>query len=124
VAGHPKAANLDSMPHMLIAGTTGSGKSVCVNAILSCLLLNNTPDDLRLILVDPKRVELTGYNGVPHLLAPVVVEIERVVGALQWMTREMDNRYHKFAEVGARNIVITTPACSRRAARNCPTCWW
>jgi S-DNA-T family DNA segregation ATPase FtsK/SpoIIIE len=78
---------------------------VCVNAILSCLLLNNTPDDLRLILVDPKRVELTGYNGVPHLLAPVVVEIERVVGALQWMTREMDNRYHKFAEIGARNIV-------------------
>ena len=67
-------------------------------------MLNNTPDDLRLILVDPKRVELTGYNGVPHLLAPVVVEIERVVGALQWMTREMDNRYHKFAEVGARNI--------------------
>ena len=83
VAGHPKAANLESMPHMLIAGTTGSGKSVCVNAILTCLLLSNTPDDLRLILVDPKRVELTGYNGVPHLLAPVVVEIERVVGALQ-----------------------------------------
>ncbi len=104
VAGHPKAANLESMPHMLIAGTTGSGKSVCVNSILSCLLLNNTPDDLRIILVDPKRVELTGYNGVPHLLAPVVVEIERVVGALQWMTREMDNRYHKFAEIGARNI--------------------
>ena len=104
VAGHPKVANMEAMPHMLIAGTTGSGKSVCVNAILSCLLLNNTPDDLRLILVDPKRVELTGYNGVPHLLAPVVVEIERVVGALQWMTREMDNRYHKFAEVGARNI--------------------
>jgi S-DNA-T family DNA segregation ATPase FtsK/SpoIIIE len=105
VAGHPKVAALDSMPHMLIAGTTGSGKSVCVNAILSCLLLNNTPDDLRLILVDPKRVELTGYNGIPHLLAPVEVEIERVVGALQWMTREMDNRYHKFAEIGARNIV-------------------
>ena len=104
VAGHPKAANLEAMPHMLIAGTTGSGKSVCVNAILTCLLLNNTPDDLRLILVDPKRVELTGYNGIPHLLAPVVVEIERVVGALQWMTREMDNRYHKFAEGGARNI--------------------
>ena len=104
VAGHPKIASLESMPHLLIAGTTGSGKSVCVNAILTCLLLNNTPDDLRLILVDPKRVELTGYNGVPHLLAPVVVEIERVVGALQWMTREMDNRYHKFAEIGARNI--------------------
>jgi DNA segregation ATPase FtsK/SpoIIIE, S-DNA-T family len=104
VAGHPKVANLEAMPHLLIAGTTGSGKSVCVNAILSCLLLDNTPDDLRLILVDPKRVELTGYNGIPHLLAPVVVEVERVLAALQWMTREMDNRYHKFAETGARNI--------------------
>lgn len=104
VSGAPKAANLEAMPHLLIAGTTGSGKSVCVNAILTCFLLHNTPDDLRLILVDPKRVELTAYNGVPHLLAPVVVEVERVVGALQWMTREMDNRYHKFAEIGARNI--------------------
>ncbi|HUH98753.1 MAG TPA: DNA translocase FtsK [Anaerolineales bacterium] len=104
VAGHPIAANLETMPHLLIAGTTGSGKSVCVNSILSCFLLNNTPDDLRLVLVDPKRVELTGYNGIPHLLAPVVVEVERVVGALQWMTREMDKRYHDFAKAGARNI--------------------
>ena len=104
VTGHPISANLESMPHLLIAGTTGSGKSVCVNAILTCFLLHNTPDDLRLILVDPKRVELTGYNGVPHLLAPVVVEIDRVIGALQWMTREMDKRYHMFAQVGARNI--------------------
>ena len=104
VAGHPITANLESMPHLLIAGTTGSGKSVCVNAILTCFLLNNTPDDLRLVLVDPKRVELTSYNGIPHLLSPVVVEIERVVGALQWMTREMDKRYHEFAKVGARNI--------------------
>ena len=104
VAGHPIAANFESMPHLLIAGTTGSGKSVCVNSILSCFLLNNTPDDLRLVLVDPKRVELTGYNGIPHLLAPVVVEVERVVGALQWMTREMDKRYHEFAKVGSRNI--------------------
>lgn len=104
VAGHPKAANLETMPHLLIAGTTGSGKSVCVNSILTCLLLHNTPDDLRLILVDPKRVELTGYNGVPHLMNPVVVEIERVVGALQWMTREMDKRYQMFSDMGARNI--------------------
>lgn len=105
VAGKPVATDLASMPHLLIAGTTGSGKSVCVNAILSCLMINNTPDDVRLILVDPKRVELTGYNGVPHLLAPVVVDADRVVGALQWMMREMDNRYHKFAQVGARNII-------------------
>ena len=104
VTGHPINANLESMPHLLIAGTTGSGKSVCVNSILTCFLLHNTPDDLRLILVDPKRVELTGYNGVPHLLAPVVVEIDRVIGALQWMTREMDKRYHMFAQAGSRNI--------------------
>ncbi|PWB72800.1 MAG: hypothetical protein C3F07_11125, partial [Anaerolineales bacterium] len=104
VTGHPIGTTLENMPHLLIAGTTGSGKSVCVNSILTCLLLHNTPEELRLILVDPKRVELTGYNGVPHLLAPVVVEIERVVGALQWVTREMDRRYHLFAQIGARNI--------------------
>ena len=104
VTGNPINANLELMPHLLIAGTTGSGKSVCVNAILTCFLLHNTPDDLRLILVDPKRVELTGYNGVPHLLSPVVVEIDRVIGALQWMTEEMDRRYHKFAQAGSRNI--------------------
>ncbi len=104
VTGNPINTTLETMPHLLIAGTTGSGKSVCVNAILSCFLMHNTPDDLRLILVDPKRVELTGYNGVPHLLSPVVVEIDRVIGALQWMTREMDKRYHMFAQVGSRNI--------------------
>jgi len=105
VAGMPSIASIENMPHMLIAGTTGSGKSVCVNAILTCMLLYNTPDDLRLVLVDPKRVELTGYNGVPHLLGPVVVEMDRVIGALQWMTREMDKRYHMFAQVGSRNII-------------------
>ncbi|NPV84533.1 MAG: DUF87 domain-containing protein [Anaerolineae bacterium] len=104
VSGKPIAVDLTTLPHLLIAGTTGSGKSVCVNAILSCLLLTNTPQSLRLVLVDPKRVELTGYNGIPHLLAPTVVEAERVIGALQWMLREMDSRYHKFAEAGVRNI--------------------
>ena len=105
VAGKPATADLAAMPHLLIAGTTGSGKSVCVNALICCLLLNNTPDDLRMVMVDPKRVELTGYNGIPHLLAPVVVELERVVGALQWITREMDQRYRKLAQAGVRNIV-------------------
>jgi len=104
VTGNPISSSIENMPHLLIAGTTGSGKSVCVNSILTCFLLHNTPDDLRLILVDPKRVELTGYNGIPHLLSPVVVEIDRVIGALQWMTREMDKRYHMFAQVGSRNI--------------------
>ncbi len=104
VSGHPKCYDLAAMPHLLIAGTTGSGKSVLVNAILTCLLLTNTPTDLRMVLVDPKRVELTGYNGIPHLLAPVVVEAEQVVGALQWVQREMDARYHRFSQVGTRNI--------------------
>ncbi|GAP15498.1 DNA segregation ATPase FtsK/SpoIIIE [Longilinea arvoryzae] len=104
VAGKSVAADLAAMPHLLIAGTTGSGKSVCVNAILSALLLNNTPAELRLVLVDPKRVELTGYNGVPHLLAPVVTDAEKVANALQWMQREMDARYHRFSQTGARNI--------------------
>ncbi|MBI2333229.1 MAG: DNA translocase FtsK 4TM domain-containing protein, partial [Chloroflexi bacterium] len=104
VAGLPAIASIENMPHMLIAGTTGSGKSVCVNSILTCMLLYHTPDDLRLVLVDPKRVELTGYNGVPHLLGPVVVEMDRVIGALQWITREMDKRYHMFAQNGSRNI--------------------
>ena len=105
VAGKPICADLASMPHLLIAGTTNSGKSVLVNAILTSLLLNNTPLDLRLVLVDPKRVELTGYNGIPHLLAPVVVDAERVAGALQWVLREMDSRYKRFSKEGVRNIL-------------------
>lgn len=104
VSGRAVAADLTAMPHLLIAGTTGSGKSVCVNAIISCLLLQNTPDDLRFVMVDPKRVELAPYNNVPHLMAPVVVELERVVGALQWVSREMNDRYTRFSQAGVRNI--------------------
>ncbi len=104
VDGAPIAADLTQMPHLLIAGTTGSGKSVCVNAIISSLLLENSPDDLKMIMVDPKRVELTGYNGIPHLVSPVVVDLERIVGVLKWVTREMDERYKKFSQAGARNI--------------------
>jgi len=104
VSGGSVIADLAAMPHLLIAGTTGSGKSVCVNAIISCLLLQNTPDELKFVMVDPKRVELTYFNGIPHLMAPVVVELERVVSALQWVSREMDRRYHLFAQVGVRNI--------------------
>jgi DNA segregation ATPase FtsK/SpoIIIE-like protein len=104
VDGTPIAADLSVMPHLLIAGTTGSGKSVCVNSVITSLIINNTPDIVKFIMVDPKRVELTGYNGIPHLVAPVVVELERIVGVLKWVTREMDERYKRFSEAGARNI--------------------
>lgn len=104
VSGVPISADLASMPHVLIAGTTGSGKSVCVNAIIASILVHHTPEEVRFIMVDPKRVELTGYNGIPHLVAPVVVELERIVGVLKWVTREMDDRYRRFSEAGARNI--------------------
>jgi DNA segregation ATPase FtsK/SpoIIIE, S-DNA-T family len=105
VSGKPVAADLADMPHLLIAGTTGSGKSVCINTLLAGFLIFNDPTNLRLILVDPKRVELTGYNGIPHLLAPVVVDMERVVAVLQWALREMDQRYDKFSKAGVRNIL-------------------
>jgi len=96
--------DLAKMPHLLIAGATGSGKSVCINSIVACLLMYATPQEVRMLMVDPKRVELSSFDGVPHLLAPVVVEVEKVVGLLQWVTHEMDTRYQKFAAVSARNI--------------------
>lgn len=104
VTGNPGVIDLAKMPHLLIAGATGSGKSVCVNAIISCLLYNNTPDDVRLMMVDPKMVELTVYNGVPHLLSPVVTQMDKVVGVLQWALREMERRYQLFATSTVRNI--------------------
>jgi S-DNA-T family DNA segregation ATPase FtsK/SpoIIIE len=104
VSGNPVVADLTTMPHLLIAGTTGSGKSVCINAIIAALLMTNTPEDLRFLMVDPKRVELTGYEGIPHLLSKVVVEMERVTGALQWVLREMDGRYRRFSSVRAIHI--------------------
>ncbi|MCS6844733.1 MAG: DNA translocase FtsK [Caldilineales bacterium] len=104
VAGQPVAADLAKMPHLLIAGATGSGKSVCINAIVCSLLMSNGPDRLRLLLFDPKRVELTAFNGVPHLLAPVIVDVDQVVGALTWLTLQMDERYRAFARLGARHL--------------------
>ncbi len=120
VSGNPVAADLTAMPHLLIAGTTGAGKSVCINDILTCFLLNKTPDELRLVLVDPKRVELTGYNGIPHLLSPVIVEAEHVVGALQWILREMDIRYRKFSETGSRNIADFNQLCEKNQTKKLP----
>jgi S-DNA-T family DNA segregation ATPase FtsK/SpoIIIE len=104
VAGEAMAIDLEKMPHMLIAGSTGSGKSVCINSIIVALLYNNAPSDLRLLLVDPKRVELTCYNDVPHLLTPVVTEVDKTVGALKWAVAEMERRYKMFSELGKRNI--------------------
>ena len=120
VAGKAVAADLTAMPHLLIAGTTGAGKSVCINDILACFLLTMTPDELRLILIDPKRVELTGYNGIPHLLSPVIVDAEHVVGALEWMMREMDSRYRKFSETGSRNIADFNALCEKTAQKKLP----
>jgi S-DNA-T family DNA segregation ATPase FtsK/SpoIIIE len=105
VSGHPVIVDLTSMPHLLIAGATGSGKSVCINAIVACLLTTHTPETLRLLMIDPKMVELVNYNGIPHLLAPVVTELEKVVGVLSWAVREMDRRYKLFAKEGVRNII-------------------
>ncbi len=104
VSGQSVVADLARMPHLLIAGATGSGKSVCVNAIITALLLTHTPESLRFLMIDPKRVELTVYNGTPHLIAPVVVDVERAVPVLQWATKEMDRRYKLFSKLGARNI--------------------
>jgi S-DNA-T family DNA segregation ATPase FtsK/SpoIIIE len=104
VGGESIVADLAKMPHLLIAGATGSGKSVCLNCIITCLLLNTTPDEVRLLMVDPKRVELVSFNNVPHLIAPVVIEVEEIVKTLRRVTQEMDYRYRRFAAVGARNI--------------------
>jgi S-DNA-T family DNA segregation ATPase FtsK/SpoIIIE len=105
VSGTPMSADLAAMPHMLIAGATGSGKSVMINALLTSLLYRNAPADMKLILVDPKRVELGLYNDIPHLLTPVIVEPEKCISALKWAVAEMERRYKLLAEVGNRNIV-------------------
>jgi S-DNA-T family DNA segregation ATPase FtsK/SpoIIIE len=104
VSGQPIATSVGRMPHVLIAGTTGSGKSVILNAWLSTFLFRTRPDELRLILVDPKRVEMTQYNGLPHLLTEVIVEPQKILSALQWTVAEMESRYKQFAEVGVRNL--------------------
>lgn len=104
VSGQPIASIISKMPHVLIAGTTGSGKSVLVNSWICSLLYRATPDEVKLILVDPKRVELIGYNGIPHLLTPVIVDSDKILSALKWATQEMDRRYKQFAEVKVRNI--------------------
>ena len=106
VSGQPVSDDLVKMPHLLIAGATGSGKSVCINAIVAGLLCTTTPDEVRFVMIDPKRVELVNFNGIPHLMQPVVVDVNEAVSALQKTVQEMDRRFKKFAEKGARNIEI------------------
>lgn len=104
ITGNAVVARLNDMPHLLIAGSTGSGKSVCLNCIIMSLLYNSTPDDLRLVFIDPKMVELTVYNGIPHLLTPVVTDPKKAAAVLRWMVNEMEKRYRIFAEKGVRDI--------------------
>ena len=104
VSGKPIISDIAKMPHILIAGQTGSGKSVCINAFLLSILFRASPSEVKLILVDPKRVELPHYNGIPHLLSPVIVEPDKVISALRWILAEMDRRYKLFSQAGARNI--------------------
>ncbi len=103
-SSRPIIVDLDRMPHCLIAGTTGSGKSVMINALIASLLFRNSPDELKLILIDPKRVEMSNFNGIPHLLAPVITESDKILSALKWSMAEMDRRYRLFQSVGVRNI--------------------
>jgi S-DNA-T family DNA segregation ATPase FtsK/SpoIIIE len=106
ISGNAIVANLDDMPHLLIAGTTGSGKTVCVNSLILSLLFRATPADLRFLMVDPKMVELMPFNGLPHLLCPVVTDAKKTSAALNWVVNEMDQRYQLLAKAGARNIEI------------------
>lgn len=105
VSGKAYVPSLASMPHLLVAGATGSGKSVCINSLIISLLYQNSPDDLKFIMVDPKRVELSVYNGIPHLLTPVITDVEKTMNALKWTVAEMERRYELLASRGKRNII-------------------
>ncbi len=117
VSGKPVVAELGKMPHLLIAGATGSGKSVCINSILLALLLQYSPDDLQMMLIDPKQVEMQPYQGVPQLLTPVITEMERVVPSLRWVVKEMERRYRLFAGKGFRNLEGYNRACAENPIR-------
>ena len=104
ISGEICTMDIAKMPHLLIAGTTGSGKSVCVNAMILSILYNATPEEVKLVMIDPKKVEFSKYNGIPHLLVPVVTEPAKAAGSLQWAVREMLNRYQKFSDTGVRDI--------------------
>ena len=104
IQGESTCADLAKMPHLLVAGTTGSGKSVCLNTMIMSLLFNAKPDEVKLIMIDPKKVEFTVYKSIPHLLVPVVSDPRKAAGALSWAVAQMDKRYALFAENGVRNL--------------------
>ena len=104
IAGHPVVVDLAKMPHLLVAGTTGAGKSVSLNAMLLSLLYKATPQQLRMIMIDPKMLELSVYEGIPHLLTPVVTDMRDAASALRWCVVEMERRYRLMATLGVRNI--------------------
>ncbi|MEO0561760.1 MAG: DNA translocase FtsK, partial [Chloroflexota bacterium] len=120
VAGDPFAVDLAALPHTLVAGTTGSGKSVALAAIIMALILHNTPDEVRFVMLDPKMVELSRFNGLPHLLGPVETDTERILGVLRWCTREMDDRYRKLEKAGARNISIFNDREAEKGSKGQP----
>jgi DNA segregation ATPase FtsK/SpoIIIE, S-DNA-T family len=120
VSGRPVVTDLATMPHLLIAGTTGSGKSVCITALTTCLVVNNTPEDLKLAMIDPKRVELMRFNGLPHLMGNVETEIERILGVLRWATTEMDFRYKLLEKARARHIDSYNMKMERQGKRKLP----
>ncbi len=111
VSGKPWLADICRMPHLLVAGATGSGKSVCLNSIIMSLLYSNGPDDLKLILVDPKRVEFPIYNGIPHLITPVITEVDKTVNAMKWAVREMNRRFDLLSKMQARDIATYNSRC-------------
>jgi S-DNA-T family DNA segregation ATPase FtsK/SpoIIIE len=143
IGGQPVVADIAKTPHLLVAGTTGSGKSVGINAMILSLLYKSEPSDVRLILVDPKMLELSIYEGIPHLLAPVVTDMKHAANALNWCVAEMEKRYKLMSALGVRNLagynkaVARPPRPRRRSrtrsrsprtapspSRSCPTSWW
>lgn len=120
IAGHPMVVDLAKMPHLLVAGTTGSGKSVGINAMILSLLFKATPEEVRLILVDPKMLELSVYDGIPHLLTPVVTDMKEAASALRWCVNEMERRYRLMASLGVRNIAGYNTRVSEAAAAGAP----
>jgi len=120
VSGNPVMADLSRMPHLLIAGTTGAGKSVCIISLITCLIMNNSPEELKLAILDPKMVELVRFNGLPHLMGKVETEINRMLGILAWAVQEMESRYRLLESIHARDIDTYNVKAKRRGRNNLP----